>query len=289
MNTWNLAYFLDVSSVNLGYGEGASFSIAAMPTTFKGSNQLSLSAPAYFTIRPLRPVEVGSTIHISPPLGQRYEVSCYLLQKVNLPALPTCTTALDGAVVLSLEANAKQGGGRLNANMNYTMGIGVTNAGRTIPDAMNWWTVIIRNSAGNVQDANYQVPGERLRSIRIRAQNNMVSEKLASGDYRATAMITLSHDLAAGLVTVLHLIPPASFSVSSGLWKVSAALPADSSPRLENGTLIVPLATATLPRGTHSIQVTGTVSASTTDSTWTLQALRGDEVIYQHVLVGFTT
>jgi len=289
MNTWTLAFFLDASSVNLGFGESAGFSIAAMPVSFKGSNQLSLSAPAFLTIRPWRAVKVGSSIHITPPSGQRYEVSCYLLQKVNLPMLPQCSIAArTGALVLSLIANGKQGGGQLDAGRSYTMGIGVTNAGRTIPDAMNRWTVVIYDSEGNVQDANYQVPGERLRSIRMSVENNMVWERLTGTTYRASVPITLSHNLAAGLISELRVTPPVSFTISTDLWKVSAALPVASEPRLDGGVLVVPLSTVTLPRGSHTIQVTGSLDTSgNPDSTWLFQARRGEEVIYQHVLSGF--
>merc|ERR1711865_243375 len=123
MNTWTLAFFLDSSSVNLGYGEAPGFSIKPMPVSFKGSNQLSLSAPAYFTIRPWRTVKVGSSMHIVPPTGMRYEVSCYLLQKVNLPRLPKCTIdSASGALVLTFSGSAKQSGDKSMAGGNYTVG-----------------------------------------------------------------------------------------------------------------------------------------------------------------------
>jgi hypothetical protein len=292
-NSWTLAFYLDASSVNLGYGEAAGFSVKDMSVSFKGSNQLSLAAPAYFTIRPWRTVKAGSSIHISPPVGQRYEVSCYLIQQVNLPMLPKCSISQStGALVLSLVADEKFGGGQLAAGRNYTMGIGITNAGRTIPHTMNLWGVVIYDKTGNIQDANYKVQGEQLRSIRMSVKNAIVSEKLESGKFRATVAIALSHDLAAGLVSELRLIPPSSFSITTDLWKVSAALPmpTTSPPRLKDGNLVVPLSPVTLPRGSHSIQVTGSLDASgSPDSTWTFQARRGDEVMYQHVLTGFTS
>lgn len=285
MNHWTIAFFLDTSSVNLGYGETAGFSITSMPVSLKGSNQLSTSATGYFTMRPLRVVEVGSSIHFVPPAGQRYEVSCYQLEKVNLPAMPECSTEEgSSSLVLTLAASDKQGGGQLESGMNYTMGIGITNAGRTIPDAMNRWAVVIYDIAGNIRDANYEVPGQQLRSLRMSVANRVVMEVLPDGEYRATIAITLTHDITAGLVQEFRVTPPSSFSIHADLWKVSAALPVAPAPSIEDGVFVVPLS-GLLPHGSHSIQATGTVDVDArSDTTWLFQARRGDEVMYQHVL-----
>lgn len=284
INTWTLDFYLDSSSVNTGYGLAAGFDIVPLPASYKGSNQLNKVAPGYFTIRPQRTAEVGSVVSFLHPTDQRYEVSCWALQNVNFPRLPNCEIQPEtGDLQLTLPS-----GGALSPGKNYTIGIGVTNAGRTIPPSMNRWSVIIRDAAGNIQDANYEVAGMQLRSLRISVPDSVVYDPQSAGGFRVVISMTLSHDLDAGLLSELRIQPPPSFNITTQ--KVAAALPLVSSPEVtETGALLVLLASGVLPSGTYSFQVTGSFlePAAGTDTTWLFKVGPESDAQFQQVLSGF--
>jgi len=284
INTWTLDFYLDASTVNTGYGLAPGFDIIPMPASYKGSNQLNKVALGYFTVRPQRAAEVGSVVSFLHPVGQRYDVSCWALRNVNFPRLPSCKVKPeDGALELTLPS-----GGALSPGENYTIGIGVTNAGRTIPASMNRWSVIVRDTAGSIQDANYEVAGMQLRSLRISVPDSVIYESQTSGGFRVVIPMTLSHDLDAGLLSELRIVPPPSFNITTQ--KVSAALPLVSSPNVtKTGTLLVLLASGALTSGTYSFQLTGSFlqPAAGTDTTWLFKVGPESDLQFQQVLAGF--
>jgi len=292
LNAWILTYLLDAEVRVQGSGSAAGFNIVPMVVSMKGNNQLGMNAPAYFTLRPLRVAKVGSSIHIMPPANQQYSISCYPVVQVNFPTIPGCgISPTTGALVLTLQPSAKPGGGQLDANRDYTVGVGVTNNGRSIPDAMNRWTLVLYDTAGDIKDSNYEVQGVQLRSFRMSVENAVLQSVLPDGSYQVVIQLKMTHALAGGMVSQMLVIPPSNFAITNNQWKVSYALPTSSAPQLlSTGSLQIPLSDATLPAGSHSIEVSGTVSgAGDIDTTWTFMALKGNEVVYQHVLSGLTS
>jgi hypothetical protein len=283
-NIWYVSFFLDSVSIAGGSGQLSGFSIVPMAVTLKGNNLLSVTSPAYFSLVPSRSVAVGASVHIIPPSDQGYIVACYPIILVNFPALPQCgVSPVSGALVLTLSASAKSGGGRLNEGEKYIVGVGVTNAARIVPAVMNFWTVIIYDSAGNIQDSSYQVAGANLRGLRITSQNQVLRDSSANGELRVVIPVTLTHGLASGAVSEFRVVPPQRFQITGNSWKSS--LPISEPISLSGKNLTVALADSAIPIGAHHIELSGKLAESgDPDTTWMLQGLKGQEIVYQHVL-----
>jgi len=309
LNLWILHYYLDESSIYSGQGESIGFNIVPMNVSLKGNNQLSATAPAYFTIQPQHDVSAGFSIRITAPISQRYGMSCWSVRQGTLPKMPQCT---EPGSYTAVELKLAEGG-ELVAGRTYTIGVGVTNSARTIPQPMNRWSVVIYDDFGNVQDASYTVDGMELTSLRLMVPDEIVLEEASNGVLAYRIPIVLRRTLPLVLVSVLRVTPPADFRItgleaSAGLLLVLPALASDREPKAvvagagggESATEargsvhLLPGVAAELPlagsaqRGNHALRVTGVPAmapAQGSDGTWLFQAVGGDgKVHFQHVL-----
>jgi len=280
LNQWTLVFFLASSSVHSGYGQTEGFNIVPMPISFHGNNQLGSTAMYYFTFRPYSAVLSGWEVRFVAPASQGYEVTCWGLRKGTLPMFPVCRKVLvEEAVALTIPE-----GGALIAGTNYTVGIKVTNAARFVPGPMNLWSVVIRDSPGNIQDANYEVKGLELRSLHLSVPDRVIYEQGQDGVGVVTIVITVSRDLASGTLSRFLISPPQGFTITGN--KTSPSLPLASQLEGDGGALSVPLSDSKpLTRGSYVVQMIGDAAlGGAAGVVWLFQAFQGSEAKYQQAL-----
>jgi hypothetical protein len=284
-NLWTLSLYLDDASIPLGQGEANGFDVVTMPAWFKGSNQFGVTSTSYITFRPQAAVLPGQEILITPPREQGYTTSCWGVRQGNLPKVPACTPLV---TTDALKLVLPESGG-LAAGRNYTVGVGVTNAARTIPDRMNVWSAMIRDSSGNIRDANHEVRGVRLGSSRLSVAGVVVYALTSDSSYMVTIDVSISRELAAGVLSSLRLLPPMGFRATQV--KASSKLPLPELTNLDASAsrdIVLTLnSAAALPQGEHQLEVMGTASGPSGDPTWLFQAIQADgEAQYQQVMLG---